>query len=206
MLVVVLYSAYPQAARAQELAFRFGNVVSISVPSNWHYVPPAQPERMERTRHAVNVDFVPVPLGASSGYDLLSAQDTPLGTEPINRLVLSYTKRMPHQRTTLEAEFLRPSSVGSKAILDSADNMPNTLRSLKFASEVKVLAAKIVMHGKLFCESYVVQYRINTIPYESHNFVCPSEYGAIRLYLETAAPKPGVQSPLLTTIAATIAQ
>ncbi len=169
-------------------------------------MPPATPDRIKRDADGIKVDFELIPPVSGSGYKLLEAQDTRLGSEPSNRLVLGFDARTTHTRSLLESPLVAPNSASAKAIFEHSDNLPNTYRSFKLAGDVKLLEAKIVARGKLICESYAIQYRINNKPYEAHSLLCPLEYGAIHLFLESAEPKANLQSPLLSTIASTVAQ
>ena len=144
-LMVGWSCAHPQTAGNAQLSFRFGSVVSISIPNSWRYVEPGPPDRIERTSGTVKVPFVPASPAPRDGYRLLEAQDTALGTEPTNRLHLTFSGLVRHKRSALEAEFLAPTKGGANGIFDSQHNLPNSLRSLRFVSEVKVLEAKICL-------------------------------------------------------------
>ncbi len=205
-LIVGSSCAYPQAAADGQLSFRFGSVVSISIPNTWHYVQPTPPDRTERTFGTIKIPFVPASPVVADGYRLLEAQDTPLGTEPTHRLSLTFSGRKRHERSVLEAEFVAPTIRGANGIFDSRHNLPNSLRPLKFVSDLKILEAKIVQRGTLFCESYAVQYLINAQPHEAHNLVCPAQLGTIRLMLESTAPMAGSRSPTLSNIAAIVSE
>lgn len=207
-LLSLLMSAHGQAqeAASTQISIRFGDVVQLTFPDHWIYADPDRPQDVVKRHNEIRTSFtLPKPIPAS-GVLLFNARSAPSGVEPELRLSLTLSSRVDVSRIELEAGLREQAQSATYAMPSNESSLPRVLTGPAFVKDLTVLEARIVRRGALLCESYAVQYRIDSKLNEAQSLVCPLERGSIRLILEGGSPQPGKINPILSAISSSVAE